>query len=104
MTNQYSMKHLSRTMLIALTFNCVVALAPAGAQVQFDHVVIIDQENRTPDNLFGSNPTFEPGVDIQTYGVNSKIRPCHLRQSDLRVAMTWATVTCHFKRHITMAP
>ena len=38
----------------------------------FKHIVIIVQENRTPDNLFGSNPTFEPGVDIGTSGVNSK--------------------------------
>jgi phospholipase C len=34
--------------------------------------VIVVQENRTPDNLFGSNPAFEPGVDIATEGVNSK--------------------------------
>ena len=38
----------------------------------FKHVVIIFQENRTPDNLFGSAPGFEPGVDIATSGVNSK--------------------------------
>jgi hypothetical protein len=30
------------------------------------------QENRTPDNIFGSNPHFEPGVDIATSGVTSK--------------------------------
>jgi len=35
-------------------------------------VVIIFQENRTPDNLFGSNPNFEPGVDLATFGINSK--------------------------------
>jgi phospholipase C len=35
------------------------------------HVVVIFQENRTPDNLFGSNPNFLPGVDIATSGVNS---------------------------------
>lgn len=43
----------------------------------FDHIVIIVQENRTPDNLFGSAPfstkcsgqdDFEPGVDIQDWG------------------------------------
>ncbi len=37
---------------------------------QFNHIVIIVQENRTPDNLFGSNPYFEPGVDIGTSGFN----------------------------------
>ena len=29
------------------------------------------QENRSPDNLFGSNPDFEPKVDIQASGTNS---------------------------------
>jgi phospholipase C/sugar lactone lactonase YvrE len=38
----------------------------------FAHVVIVVQENRTPDNLFGSNPGFEPGVDIAVSGVNSQ--------------------------------
>jgi phospholipase C len=38
---------------------------------KFNHIVILDQENRTPDNLFGSNPTFEPGVEIATSGINS---------------------------------
>jgi phospholipase C len=38
----------------------------------FRHIIIVVQENRTPDNLFGSNPKFEPGVDIATEGVNSK--------------------------------
>jgi phospholipase C len=31
----------------------------------FKHIILVIQENRTPDNLFGGNPTFEPGVDIQ---------------------------------------
>ncbi len=43
--------------------------APAAS---FKHVVIVFQENRTPDNLFGSSPNFEPGVDIAASGVNSK--------------------------------
>ena len=38
---------------------------------QFDHIVIVVQENRTLDNLFGSNPSFEPGVDIAVSGINS---------------------------------
>jgi phospholipase C len=44
----------------------------ARAAPAFKHVVIIFQENRTPDNLFGSAPTFEPGVDLATSGQNSK--------------------------------
>jgi phospholipase C len=51
---------------------CVVVLAPASAQVRFDHIVVVVQENRSPDNLFGSNPNFEPGVDLGTTGMNSQ--------------------------------
>jgi phospholipase C len=44
----------------------------ANAQaVKFKHVVVILQENRTPDNIFGSNPHFEPGVDLATEGLTS---------------------------------
>jgi phospholipase C len=48
-----------------------LAMPGAQAQTKFQHVIIVIQENRTPDNLFGSNPNFEPGVDIATSGVNS---------------------------------
>jgi hypothetical protein len=50
----------------------LVALA-VGQNGPFKHIIIIVQENRTPDNLFGSNPSigncgqehpFETGVDI----------------------------------------
>ena len=51
----------------------LLALASSAAQtLTFKHVVVIVQENRTPDNMFGSNPNFEPGVDIATSGLNSK--------------------------------
>ena len=40
------------------------AASPLLSQTRFQHIVMVVQENRTPDNLFGSNPTFEPGVDI----------------------------------------
>src|SRR5580692_12634152 len=59
----------------------IVVLVSLGASVALaqaprDHhgvqnVVVIFQENRSPDNLFGSNPYFLPGVDIATSGVNS---------------------------------
>lgn len=55
------MKVLLCSLLVVLS--AVIAFAQAP---QFSHIVIVVQENRTPDNLFGSNPTFEPGVDIQT--------------------------------------
>jgi phospholipase C len=56
--------------LIVLFF-VSLAFRVANAQGQFSHVIMVIQENRTPDNLFGSNPTFEPGVDLATYGINS---------------------------------
>ena len=47
----------------------LAALAATLAHTQtlphFQHIIILFQENRTPDNLFGGNPTFEPGVDLQ---------------------------------------
>jgi len=58
---------------LALTSWLMASAAnPAQAVPAFKHVVIVFQENRTPDNIFGSNPTFEPGVDIASSGVNSK--------------------------------
>jgi phospholipase C len=56
------------TVLLAL----FLAVATAQGQPKFSHIVIVVQENRSVDNLFGSNPAFEPGVDIQTSGLNSK--------------------------------
>src|SRR5271157_4467759 len=35
----------------------------------FQHVIVIVQENRTPDNIFGSNPTFEQYVNVSKYGL-----------------------------------
>ena len=43
----------------------------AYAAPPFKHIILIIQENRSVDNLFGSNPSFEPGVDIATSGVTS---------------------------------
>jgi phospholipase C len=57
---------------------CILAMAaaaalsaPAQADQKFKHIIVVIQENRTPDNLFGSNPSFEPGVDIATSGTTS---------------------------------
>jgi phospholipase C len=57
---------------IAITPGLLLLASQALAVPAFKHVVIVFQENRTPDNVFGSNPTFEPGVDLATSGVNSK--------------------------------
>jgi phospholipase C len=51
---------------------CLCVPLAAHAAPSFKHIVIIFQENRTPDNLFGSNPTFEPGVDLATTGKTTR--------------------------------
>jgi phospholipase C len=62
------MARLASLLLLAI----LLAATPVTAQVPtFRHIVIIVQENRTPDNLFGSNPTFEPGVDLAVSGEDS---------------------------------
>src|SRR5579863_8163057 len=67
------MRSSSKLPLALLFFGAALASAqtlPAGT---FKHIIIVVQENRTPDNVFGSNPgvancnqehPFEPGVDI----------------------------------------
>ena len=59
---------------VRLAICCAALAVPAAASASpsFRHIIVVVQENRTPDNLFGSNPTFEPGVDLATSGVNSK--------------------------------
>jgi len=68
-------------MKIAAILVLLLSLGTTGALAQApDHhhhhdvqnVIVIFQENRTPDNLFGSNPYFLPDVDIATSGVNSQ--------------------------------
>src|SRR5580692_1812563 len=64
--------------LIAAVSMLLVSLGTTVAHAQaprnhggFVNVVVIFQENRTPDNLFGSNPNFTRGVDIATTGITS---------------------------------
>ena len=64
----------------SLLFLIVLAtLTFAQTIPHFDHIVVVFQENRTPDNIFGSGPArtpcnsedpFEPGVDIENCGPN----------------------------------
>jgi phospholipase C len=60
------------TLLISFGATVAHAQAPRDHHHGFVNVVVIFQENRSPDNLFGSNPNFLPGVDIATSGVNSQ--------------------------------
>ena len=48
--------------LVLLLFGAVISVL--ATPPHFEHIIIVIQENRTPDNLFGGNPTFESGVNI----------------------------------------
>lgn len=63
------MRFLAAVLLGLLPY--AVAAQPSGG---FKHIVLVIQENRTPDDLFGSNPVFEPNVDLATMGLNSHNR------------------------------
>jgi len=60
----------------------VAAFASAQAP-SFSHIVVIVQENRTPDNLFGSNPLFEAGVDLATFGLDAQGQQVQLTSVEL---------------------
>jgi phospholipase C len=67
------MKLVAAVLILLASLGATVALAQApDDHHRVQNVVVIFQENRTPDNLFGSNPNFLPGVDIATSGVNSQ--------------------------------
>jgi phospholipase C len=71
---QVHWKHSSRRGLVVLA---VLTTTLASAQIVYptpiNHVIIVDQENRTVDNLFGSNSPsnlyYLPGVDVSTTGL-----------------------------------
>jgi phospholipase C len=44
---------------------------PPASSSKIKHVVVIFQENRTPDNLFQDPVLVQRGADIQNYGINS---------------------------------
>jgi hypothetical protein len=57
-----------RIAALLIAAGVLIGALPARAAPAFKHIILIVQENRTPDNLFGSNPTFERGVDISAVG------------------------------------
>ena len=67
---------LKKTFRFPLAVVVELAAAVAGGQIIYpnpiNHVIIIDQENRTIDNLFGSNSPsnhfYLPGLDVATSG------------------------------------
>jgi phospholipase C len=64
-----------RTSAVLILTTLLLVVAGATAQTYntpLQHVILVIQENRSTDNLFGSSPSFLPGVDIATQGLNSK--------------------------------
>jgi hypothetical protein len=77
-------KRYRTALYLATLFVLSLASTAAWAQAQpFSHIVVVVQENRTPDNLFGSSISgspgcngqddFEPGVDIVNGGKNKTV-------------------------------
>jgi phospholipase C len=69
MPSRYGIATLAIVVSILLLSTTVPAQIPPGA---VEHVIIIFQENRTPDNLFHDPVLMANGADIASYGVNSK--------------------------------
>ena len=67
------MKNLRRLLLLPVTLSAALGVAQTP-NTPFQHVIVVVQENRTPDNLFGSSPTFEPGVNVSAYGLEAGSR------------------------------
>jgi phospholipase C len=73
------MKSIMKFLLLIIMLGATAALAQKPPQ--FEHVIVIFQENRSTDNMFGSNPTFESGVDIIT--PNDPRISCHGTQQQM---------------------
>ena len=65
---------MNRRRLGTLSAALILALAPLAAwanPTKFTHIIIIVQENRTPDNLFHGLRKYLPEADIADSGINS---------------------------------
>jgi phospholipase C len=68
------MKYAVNASVLCALLGAVLAHAQSQPLPTFEHVIIVIQENRTPDNLFGAAklnppqgnlPTLGPGADLQ---------------------------------------
>ena len=101
--------------LLMLSLGATATFAQSyQAPPPFNHIVVIVQENRTPDNLFGAASTqsvcggedpFEPGIDIDNGGPNEVtggltcnsvlhlsmdgFDPDHTHKPDTAILITW---------------
>jgi phospholipase C len=82
---------ISKSIVKALVLLALAASSPVLIRAQvsnFQHIVIIYQENRSPDNLFqglcGTNRSLCPNpYDLQNYGTDNKGRSIQLTQAPL---------------------
>jgi phospholipase C len=88
-------KHASAVIRFGLVLTALLVFQPVRTFAQFEHIVIIVQENRTPDNLFASCNI--PGADAikpsgGTTKLQSSIKPKHEHPDYLaEVAGQWTT-------------
>jgi phospholipase C len=82
------------SMLLLCTISLLALLGGCGgggsssmpsASTKIQHVVVIFQENRTPDNLFQDPVLISNGADIQNFGINSKGERVTLTASHLEI-------------------
>jgi phospholipase C len=58
---------------------------PPSASTKIQHVVVIFQENRSPDNLFQDPVLISNGADIRNFGINSQGQKITLTASHLEI-------------------
>jgi len=94
------------SILLLLFIPATFAVADCTQPGKFCHIIIVIQENRTPDNLFGAYPTFENGVDLATggYGIivqNGQVQREFIHNSPGQLN---GTVTVNGSINVTLDP
>src|SRR6266496_3556965 len=79
--------------LVALVFSALLLMNACGgsskttfSSLKLQHIVVIFQENRTPDNLFHDPVLMNAGADIASSGLNSSGQTIQLTPAPLGVA------------------
>jgi phospholipase C len=68
------MSFATRILLLFVSVSLGATYAAAQTLPHFSHIIIVVQENRTPDDLFGANLNFESGVDLAGGGYGIFVR------------------------------
>lgn len=79
MEEGFTMRRITRILLLSVSLAVTLVGVQATNIPQVQHVIIVIQENRTPDNLFGSdafaNPRQLPGADLVQTGQCYQVGP-----------------------------